>query len=178
MPRFLSKTHTVNDRRKCQIAKNWRTKETNTLSKDCCYTMSQDKCCCFNLKHAQRALKLILMLSEKGKRKKKLKKEHTFLQLCWKRTKINKCGIEFREKRKCHLFLFHFKCMKFPVPTLNPNQLASVPWQLFKHIYMLFRDTRAEISRAKSLEGKGTQESWFIFEDHFLQAKTRCVPLS
>ena len=40
----------------------------------------------------------------------------------------------------------------------------------------LFKKLLGEIPWAGALEGKGAQESWLAFKDHFLQAQDRCFP--
>ncbi|GAB0176173.1 calcium-independent phospholipase A2-gamma [Grus japonensis] len=40
----------------------------------------------------------------------------------------------------------------------------------------LFRDLLGRIPWDKALEGRGAQDSWFIFKGHLLQAQERCIP--
>ncbi|PKU47352.1 dtw domain-containing protein 2 [Limosa lapponica baueri] len=40
----------------------------------------------------------------------------------------------------------------------------------------LFRDLLGKVSWDKALEGRETQGTWLIFNDHLLQAQERCVP--
>ncbi|KFV00772.1 hypothetical protein N340_04752, partial [Tauraco erythrolophus] len=40
----------------------------------------------------------------------------------------------------------------------------------------LFRDLLSRVQWDQALEGKGSQESWFIFKDHLLQAQERSIP--
>jgi len=42
----------------------------------------------------------------------------------------------------------------------------------------LFRDPLSRVPWDKMLEGRGAQESWLIFRDHFLQAQDQCSPIN
>jgi len=40
----------------------------------------------------------------------------------------------------------------------------------------LLRDLLGRMPWDKALEGRGAQESWSLFRDHFLQAQEQCIP--
>jgi len=42
----------------------------------------------------------------------------------------------------------------------------------------LFKDLLGGIPWVSALEGRGVQESWSLFKNHFLHAQDRCIPLS
>ena len=43
--------------------------------------------------------------------------------------------------------------------------------------FALFRELLGGIPWARALEGRGVQESWSVFKQHFLHAQEQCIPL-
>ena len=41
----------------------------------------------------------------------------------------------------------------------------------------LFEELLGGILWVRALEGRGVQESWSLFEDHFLHSQDQCIPL-
>jgi len=43
--------------------------------------------------------------------------------------------------------------------------------------FSLFKEPLGGILWVRALEGRGVQESWSLFEDHFLHSQDQCIPL-
>ncbi|KGL75094.1 hypothetical protein N309_08010, partial [Tinamus guttatus] len=56
--------------------------------------------------------------------------------------------------------------------------VSSVATMGFKRTnFGLFRDALGRIPWARALEGRGAQESWLVFKQHFLHAQQQCIPV-